>query len=203
VHVADSVSFNLSAYSKAVYKTVSLPAPRYAGVAFARELNRYLTDERIDLLIPTCEEVFFVARFRAALPTHLNIAIDEFDKLRELHSKANFLDHAQDCGAVIPSTYTVRTLEEARACSNGKPVVLKPEFSRFGVFVRIYPQGIPSNAPALTPLGNWVAQEYCEGEELCSYSIAHAGRLHTQSTGRAIDWAAVPVSTLNLLEHRK
>jgi hypothetical protein len=55
--------------------------------------------------------------------------------------------------------------------------VLKPEFSRFGVHVRLYPHGLPDTAPALAPGRTWVAQRFHAGTELCSYSVAERGRL--------------------------
>src|SRR6185503_21236723 len=59
----------------------------------------------------------------------------------------------------------------------GGPLVLKPEFSRFGVHVRLYPQGVPAQAPPLAAHGPWVAQRFVAGTELCSYSVADRGRL--------------------------
>jgi hypothetical protein len=179
VHVADSVSCNLSAYSRSVSGAARLPSPRYAGRQFVKELCRYISDQGIDLLVPTCEEVFFIARYRHLLPAQLCVAADDFDKLRQLHSKLTFIELAEDCGAVVPTTHRVRTLDEARSLFADKPIVLKPEFSRFGVHVRIYPNGIPHDAPPLAQLGNWVAQKYCSGDELCSYSIARAGKILT------------------------
>jgi hypothetical protein len=111
------------------------------------------------------------------LPAQLTVATDRFDTLQALHSKLEFLNLAADCGAQVPASCGVENLSEARAWAAGRAVVLKPEFSRFGVYVRIYPDGIPETAPALAEQGRWVVQEYCGGEELCSYSVAVEGRL--------------------------
>jgi hypothetical protein len=56
-------------------------------------------------------------------------------------------------------------------------VVLKPEYSRFGVHVRLYPRGIPANAAPLPACGQWVVQEFQWGREFCSYAVATAGAL--------------------------
>lgn len=177
VHVGDSVSMRLSASSNAVSGSVMLPSPRFQGSEFCRALERYASAQRIDLVVPTCEEVFFLSRFHERLPRTLVVAVDEFDKLKRLHSKLTFLDEARSCGFDIPRSAAVTTLNEAREWADGQPCVIKPEFSRFGVFVRIYTAGIPAHAPTLAAMGRWVVQEYCEGSELCSYSIAADGQL--------------------------
>jgi hypothetical protein len=140
-------------------------------------LARAVADQRIDLLLPTCEEVFYVSRYRSTFPRELTVATDELDKLTTLHSKFEFTRLAAGCGAKVPETRSVSSLSEAREWARGRAVVLKPEFSRFGVYVRVYPRGIPADAPELANHGRWVAQEFCAGEELCSYSVAVGGRL--------------------------
>jgi hypothetical protein len=160
-----------------VKSTVALAPPRTNPAAFIGDLCQAIDRHAIDLVVPTCEEVFFLSRYRQALPSSCRIAVDDFDKLRALHSKWEFQALARECGGNPPLTATVSTIAEAREFAGSTPLVLKPEFSRFGVHVRIYPDGIPLDAPELPNLGRWVAQYYCNGIELCSYSIADRGRL--------------------------
>lgn len=174
VVMADSVSCRLAGWSRAVSATVRLAPPRHAPARFIADLCAAITREKIDLVIPTCEEVFFLSRYRSALPAGCRIVVDDFDKLRLLHSKWDFMKLA---GEHAPAGALVDTLDQAREWAAGRPLVLKPEFSRFGVHVRIHPNGMPDAPPALPPLGPWVVQEYCDGVELCSYSVADQGRL--------------------------
>jgi hypothetical protein len=160
-----------------VHTTIRIPAPRSEPRAFIDSIRRAVTEHRIDLLLPNCEEVFYVSRYRSLLPAQLNVATDRFDKLTALHSKLEFLGLAADCGAKVPDSCGLESLAEAREWAAGRAVVLKPEFSRFGFYVRIYPHGIPCVAAELADRGRWVAQEFCAGDELCSYSIAVEGRL--------------------------
>lgn len=178
VVVADSVSCRLSGWSRAVSATVRLASPRREPARFIADLNGAIARERIDMVIPTCEEVFFLSRYRSALPAACRILADDFDTLRLLHSKWAFLKLAQAVdGRHAPAGALVENLEQARDWAAGRPLVLKPEFSRFGVHVRLHPDGMPAAPAPLPPLGPWVAQEYCEGVELCSYSVADQGRL--------------------------
>jgi hypothetical protein len=182
VHVADSVPCRISSWSRAVTAVHAIAPPRLALAAFARDLAKLIERHRIELVVPTCEEVFFLSRSRRLLPAQCAVFADGFDQLRELHSKWHFLGLAQGCGAIVPKSARIDTLEAAREWAGDRAVVLKPEYSRFGVHVRIYPAGIPAAAPQLASLGPWVAQEFQRGRELCSYSIATRGSLRAHVT---------------------
>lgn len=176
-YVADSVPCRLSGWSNAVAGTVLLAPPRTAPRAFIDDLTRAITRHRIDLVIPTCEEVFFLSRYRGYLTDAVRIAVDEFDKLQMLHSKWHFQTLARECGGNPPPSMAVNTVAEAREWAGNTPLVLKPEFSRFGVHVRIHPSGMLPDEPEFDLPGRWVAQHFRSGQELCSYSVADKGRL--------------------------
>jgi hypothetical protein len=177
VAIADSVPCRISGWSRSVSRTFRLPSPRDSLPTFAAVLSRLVESERFDLVLPTCEEVFYLSRIRHLLPARCNVFVAPFDQLRELHSKWTFLQLAKDCGVDVPVSERVCTIDTAREWAGERGVVLKPEFSRFGVHVRIYPNGIPADALTLPPFGPWLVQEFRRGTELCSYSIAVAGRL--------------------------
>ncbi len=177
VHVADSVPCRLSGWSRAVRAMHRIAPPRYAPDRFAADLRGLIDSNAIDLVVPTCEEVFYLSRHRARLPLSVRVLADDFELLRRLHSKWHFLEAASGCGAKVPDSMLVHSIEEARTWAAGQPLVLKPEFSRFGVHVRLYPKGLPPDAPALEVAGAWVAQRHCAGLEYCSYSVADRGRV--------------------------
>lgn len=177
VHVADSIPCRISGWSRAVRSTLALASPRFDPAAFVAGLSEAIRRHAIDLVVPTCEEVFYLSRYRHALPSSCRILVDDFDKLHSLHSKWEFLRLARECGGMPPDSAVVGSIGEARDWARGLPVALKPEFSRFGVHVRLYPEGIPADAPELAEMGRWVVQHYRRGQELCSYSVAERGRL--------------------------
>ena len=187
VCIADSIPCQISGASKAVKATLRIAPPRHAPAQFTADLQRIVRDHAIDLVVPTCEEVFFVSRYRHHLPAHVRVLAEDFAKLRAVHSKWQFLTLAQNCGADVPVSARVQTLDEARAWAAGRPMVLKPEFSRFGVHVRLYRNGIPDDAPPLADLGAWVAQTLVRGQEFCSYSVVDRGRLLAHALYRP-DW---------------
>lgn len=177
VTIGDSIPCRMSGWSRSVTSTVVLPSARFAPRTYVEALGRTIRNHRIDLVVPTCEEVFFLSRYRSALPDSVRILVDAFDTMDVLHSKWRFLEAAQGCGALVPASECVQTLEQAREWAGTDAVVLKPEYSRFGVHVRLYPEGIPRNARPLELPGRWVAQRFCHGRELCSYSVVDDGRV--------------------------
>jgi hypothetical protein len=186
VVVGDSVPCRITSWSCAVHARVALPPARFALREYATALNRTIRAYQIELVVPTCEEVFYLSRCRASLPEAVRVAVDDFDKLAAVHSKSRFLDVAQGCGAIIPDSRLVSTVQEACEWADGRPVVVKPEFSRFGVHVRLYPEGMPADAPAFELPGHWVVQTYCRGNEVCSYSIVHDGNLRAHVAYRPL-----------------
>ncbi|MGN6083732.1 ATP-grasp domain-containing protein [Trinickia sp.] len=184
VTMADSISCLISGASRSVDATVRIASPRHTPAQFAADLSHACAKHAIDLIVPNCEEVFFLSRYRHRLPGDVRVLADDFDKLRDMHSKWRFLSLAQGCGANVPESALVGSIDEARQWAGTNPVVLKPEFSRFGVHVRLYRDGIPQDAPELAALGKWVAQRYVRGTEYCSYSVADRGRLVAHSLYR-------------------
>ncbi|HTD29252.1 MAG TPA: ATP-grasp domain-containing protein [Xanthomonadaceae bacterium] len=177
VHVADSISCRMSGWSRSVSRTLRLPSARDGIDAYASALNRLIAVYRIDLVVPTCEESFYLARIVERLPRGLRVVVGDFSTMRTLHSKWEFLGIASGCGAQIPESQRVDSIAQARDWAGDKPVVLKPEFSRFGVHVRLHPDRIPTDAPEFEVPGHWIVQRFHRGRELCSYSVADAGRL--------------------------
>jgi hypothetical protein len=177
VTIADSISCRISGWSRAVSAMVRLPSARFSPRAYIDALNAAIRTHRIDMVVPTCEEAFFLSRYRSSLPEGVRVVVGEFETMNVLHSKWQFLHAAQGCGAVIPDSRGVYSLQQARDWAGTDPLVLKPEYSRFGVHVRLYPGGIPADAPALEVPGRWVAQRFCHGRELCSYSVVDQGRV--------------------------
>lgn len=152
-YIGDSIPCRLSGWSRAVAGTFALAPPRTDPARFIADLRAAIERHAIDLVVPTCEEVFFLSRYRHALPASCRIAVDDFAKLRLLHSKWDFQAPARECNGNVPASTLVHSIAEARAWAGGMPLVLKPEFSRFGVHVRIHPQGIPDDAPELARTG--------------------------------------------------
>lgn len=186
VVAGDSISCRITSWSRAVEARVLLPPARTDTDAYARALQRAIREHDVRLVLPTCEESFYVSHVRSRLPDDVRVCVAGFDTLRRLHSKWRFLELATAAGVAVPESALVADLAQAREWADGCAVVLKPEYSRFGVHVRLHPQGIPGDAPAFEVPGNWVVQRLCTGRELCSYSVADRGRLLAHASYRPL-----------------
>ena len=78
----------------------------------------------------------------------------------------------------VPSTQLLTSPEDARqALASGRELVFKPVYSRFAAHTIVRPRG-PADLPAdVSERRPWVAQEYVPGRQICTYGVAHAGRL--------------------------
>jgi len=201
VHVAESLPEQLCRASKAVRRNHRVPSPRFDREGFLGALERIIRDERIDLLIPTCEEVFHVAAGHGRLPCE--VLAPPREQLRRLHSKWEFIKevaaHVSGDGVRVPETRLVEgreSLETAIAAfPTGASIVFKPVFSRFGTHVRIHRPGDSLPDLGATPTQPWVAQEFVPGPMVCTYAVAREGRLLAYSAYRG-DYTAGPGASI-------
>lgn len=173
VHTADSGPFDLAGALRGVRRH-SLPPPRQQPAAFARAVADLVAREGIERVIPTCEEVFYLAAAREQGYT-LPLFAPGFETLRRLHDKHAFIALAAGLGLPVPHTQLLESREQAMALAPfAKDLVFKPVFSRFGTETLV---GERPDRVTPTPERPWVAQERLQGEELCLYAVARAGRL--------------------------
>lgn len=176
VWLADSLSKPLAKGSKWIETCFLVPPPKFATRAFIDALAQHIARLGIDLLVPTCEEVFFLSRFQDQLGCA--VYCDSFDKLAAVHNKFRFHQMAQGLGIQVPETHLLRRREDLESfLPTASDWVFKPVFSRFAAFTRI---GAKAEQLAdLRPSTEraWVAQRRIHGRELCSYGVADHGQL--------------------------
>ncbi len=176
VDLADSVQPYAASLSRSRFRVHRLPPPRFAFDACRARLRVLMA--RFDLLVPTCEEVFWLAAAAARDGWSDRLFAPSHEVLRSLHSKVDFPGLAQAAGIDAPATIPVACRADLDRLSGMLPnLVLKPEFSRFGSRVLVGP--LASDLAKITPSlkRRWVAQERIEGEEVCVWSVARAGVL--------------------------
>jgi predicted ATP-grasp superfamily ATP-dependent carboligase len=181
VYAADSVHYPLSRASNKVTQYFIITSPTENIANFINDLKNIIIQNNIELLIPTCEEVFFISKYQDKLAKHCVVFCDKFEKLSRLHNKHTFLDAAKNCGALIPETKLISNRSELGKLKEINTKVFKPVFSRFATQTLILPeekQLLRINASNEFP---WVAQQYIHGTEYCTYSIAVAGKLQAHS----------------------
>ncbi|MEF3303229.1 ATP-grasp domain-containing protein [Paenibacillus sp. GYB003] len=201
VHVAESMRRYLCRVSNAVAGCHEVPGPAYDPEGFVNGLERIVRRERIDRIVPTCEELFYVASGLERLERWCRVFAAPLDRLRRLHSKWAFIRRVEELGFAVPATRLLpdpSAWSDRRAASasaaDGEPAaradgcVLKPEFSRSGAkvrFIRADDRWPPVPEERSFP---WVAQHYVRGRGLCTYSVAHDGKLAAHAA-YAVDYS--------------
>ncbi|MCI3922202.1 ATP-grasp domain-containing protein [Paenibacillus sp. TRM 82003] len=194
VFVAESARYYVCRVSRAVERCFPVPPPRTETAAFLSAIERIVAEQRIDLLLPTCEEIFYVARGRERLLAICNVVAPDLETLRELHHKADFIDLATSHGLPTPRTERIDSAARLRAAAADDDsafavggLVLKPAYSRFGARVVRLPgsMSVSSRRDALDRLADvrvdaaapWLGQQLVRGRELSTYSVACEGAL--------------------------
>ena len=130
VFVCDSLHFAIGNLSRSISGSFAVPHPRSSPTDYVRALNRIVDLQEIDLLIPTCEECFYIAAMRDEI--ECNVLVDSIEKLNRIHNKWTF---SQDCGnefAIVPKTYQLKSKADLEATvGDSESLVYKPTYSRF------------------------------------------------------------------------
>jgi predicted ATP-grasp superfamily ATP-dependent carboligase len=182
VFMAESLRGHLSQPSNAVKANFVVPAPRQDTDAFLAALKRIIEENQIDLLIPTCEEIFHIAKARDDLPC--KVFAEPLEKLNRFHNKWNFVMTAVEYDLQIPETILIHKQDDLlHAYAQWRGLVIKPVYSRFAARTLI----LPPLQKAMSTLTfdsrqPWVVQEYIEGLTYCTYSVCHNGHITAHTT---------------------
>lgn len=175
VFMAESLRGHLSQPSAAVKANFLVPAPRSEPEAFLSALKTIVEQNQVELLIPTCEEVFHIAKGLEKIPCR--VFCEPLEMLDRFHNKWKFIMSAVDCDLNVPETMMLMSEDDTlNAFAHWRELVLKPVYSRFAARTLI----LPTLREALTTLKKgeaWVAQPFIRGRQFCSYSVCQRGRV--------------------------
>lgn len=178
VSVGDSLAWPLARASRAVHHFIRLPEPRSNPQAWVDALARRIRQDGIDLLLPTCEEVFYLAHGLPQLAPLCRVLTSDFELLHRLHHKGRFAGMTRGWSVEAPETRLLQRSEDAKAlASESRDWVFKPAYSRFASRTLIRPDVSAVRALRPTPEQPWVAQRFVAGDEHCSFSLLVEGRL--------------------------
>lgn len=180
VYAADSVKFPVCRGSRAVTQFFLLPSPRRDCCGFIDGLIRIIKEHHVDLLMPSSEEIFYIANSLDRLQSHCRIFCDAMEKLQLLHNKWTFSRLAAECRVQAPATVLLRSPEDVKRLEgSGKRYVFKPVYGRFAARNRFGSEAFYQVRPDAGDL--WIAQEYVQGEEYCSYHLAVEGEIRAHA----------------------
>lgn len=179
VWMADSQRWPIGRFSKYIQAYHRLPRPVEQLAQFRECVERIVAENKIDRIIPTCEEIFF---FDEAWSKSGLAVRSPLDCLQKVHSKFQFARLVESLlfeGVSSPATELVdSTSDLERFLETSAEYVFKPVYSRFASRTLIRPSS-KSLRSLVKPTQSdpWVAQRFVEGKEYSTYCIAHQGRL--------------------------
>lgn len=183
VSVADSLAHPLSRFSRAADHFVRLPEPRRDPAAWIEALAEVVRQQAIDLLLPTCEEVFYLAHGLERLRPLCRVFTSAFDVLHRLHHKGDFAALTQGWAVAAPPTQVLHDAAalQARAAEHDS-LVFKPAYSRFASHTLVRPGRAQLAKVKPSAQAPWVAQQFVPGQEHCSFSVLVDGQLRAHSS---------------------
>ncbi|KAF1053429.1 MAG: hypothetical protein GAK43_01427 [Stenotrophomonas maltophilia] len=177
-HLADSVTPFAARALRPHLPIHRLPRPRDEFAALRRCLLELIERWDFAQIIPTCEEVFWLAEAAARDGWSERLFAPAPTLLRTLHSKAQFNAFAADLGIAVPPSVVLDAPFSAQALPFATDeLVLKPEYSRFATHTLIAPTAARLARVQPSAQMRWVAQQRIRGEEFCSWAAVHQGRV--------------------------
>lgn len=179
VHMADSVVPWAAKWSKVARGRIHrLPPARWAFADYGRALAHLVDALDPALVIPTCEEVFYVAAAAQAHGFASRTFAPDIATLQTLHSKILFAQSARSLGLRAPDTWRVTSPADLALLPVGPgDLVFKPEYSRFGTATLIRPTAQALARLDLDGTQAWAAQRFVAGTEICLWTAVRAGRV--------------------------
>ncbi|PZT53456.1 ATP-grasp domain-containing protein [Paenibacillus silvae] len=181
VYIAESMERHLCRGSVVVEQCALVPSPRHQTTAYLSALEACIKRWQIDLLIPMCEEIFYVAQGAEQLRRHCRVLLSSPEQLHALHHKYDFIQLAKSMGLSVPDTYLIQNSQELlkiqHVLNKSGEWVWKPVYSRFAAKVRMPIHHAPPGEELISRGSPWVAQRYIHGRGLCTYSVVHEGQL--------------------------
>jgi len=174
VYMTDCAQFPLGRFLVGIKSYIKTVYPRENPEQYQRQIFELVDKYQIQMLIPTCEEIFYLAQFKHLL-AHTNCLISDPKLLLKLHDKFAVFEMLSGLSGVqLPKT---KKLTSAEQIDLEWDSILKPVFSRFGEQVirdvttsAIQDLNISESRP-------WVQQQKLTGQALCNYALFDNGKL--------------------------
>ncbi|WP_312473410.1 ATP-grasp domain-containing protein [Neobacillus sp.] len=182
VFAADSISYALAKTSNSINDFFLLPSPKKNSSEYIFSLLNIIQTNQIDILIPTCEESFYISMHKEKLSIYCEVLVGDFDKMELLHNKYDFIEYVNSLGFKTPKTLKLtknNTKEDINEFFKDQ-LVLKRIFSRFSDKVLFLHKNEFVSLPTMID-STWIAQERIEGNQYCSYGVAKHGKLLAHS----------------------
>lgn len=180
VYATDCISYPLTKISNSIKKFILTPSPKKDTKSFIKSIINIIEQQKITLIIPTSEEIFYISRYKDKLTPFCNVFVDDFDKIKLLHNKYEFIQLVKDLGFEVPKTALLSNHVNLVQFED-ESALLKKVYSRFSESI-IFLQSVGQIPNHIKRDGSWLVQEKIEGKQYCSYTVAKDGKVLAHST---------------------
>ncbi len=174
VIMTDCSRFPLGRFLKGIKGYLKTPSPKQAFAKYRTAILDIIDSRQIDIIIPTCEEVFYLAKLKAERPD-INWFMPDSGLLYRLHNKMQVFDTLTDLPHIKrPKTELIISTQQLHP---DPASILKPVYSRFGTDII---RNITSDAIATMDVSTsspWVKQQKLNGRSICLYALFCNGKL--------------------------
>ena len=182
VTAADSLAWPLTRSSSAVDRYLRVPEPCGDTTAWISALEQFVTEHDVDLVIPTCEEVFYLAYGLPVLERHCRVFVSDIAVMHRLHHKFLFSQLAAELPINTPETILLETVESLECMlEQSREWVFKPAYSRFANRTLIRPPARSLRQVCPSAEFPWIAQRFFPGREYCTFSVLNKGELRAHA----------------------
>ena len=194
IDIMDPSRIFQSRYSRFVHRRHRCPSFSRNPKAYLIFLHALLRQENYDVLLPTHEQVYLVARCQELLGRHVGLAVPSFESLHRMQSKSQFVRLIAELDLPQPWFSVVQQHDEL-ASHDQFPCYVKANYSTAGDGVR----RVENHAQMLQMAGDFerrgwlngsnevVVQGVAKGIESISYAVFQHGRL-VGYNGAEFDW---------------
>jgi predicted ATP-grasp superfamily ATP-dependent carboligase len=187
IFASDTFRTAPGSHSKYVQSWRVTASPRHDTLRFIADVKDMVIEEKIELILPMFEEVFYIAKHLEVLTRHTDVFCPSFDTLARLHDKAKLLELARELDIPAPRTTLVSRDDDLKAAAREYgDYFARPAYGRGGVELltnRGPLDGVLTLEDCHPSADNpWLVQEFVTGTDVCSFSIAHHGCVAAHST---------------------
>ncbi|OBI75769.1 carboxylate--amine ligase [Mycobacterium asiaticum] len=181
VLITDSVRFPVSRFSSAVRKTFRAPRPRFEPVEWTQTLASIVREEGVDIVVTVHEGTEILAntikRYPDLFPDRHKLFLSSFDLEARLENKYEFQAALKTLGMPTLDFALIRSQKDLDALDFDKPFALKRVYSRGSQDVhKVRPGELPRGL-SFEADNPWIAQEWADGTNYCSYSVCRDGQV--------------------------
>ncbi len=195
VFASDTYEGAMGNHSRFAAGHAATASPTFDTDQFIADINEFVADNEIELIIPSFEEAFYLAARRDDLVDGVEVYTGPFDKLAVLHDKVSFQRLCEQAGVPIPQTVVAtdeKSLQEA--IDQFPQYFARAAFSRGGVAL------LTNTGPLAgqmlvedchpTEEQPWIVQPFMDGPMVCTYATVVDGKVTSMVTYRAPEqWA--------------